>query len=231
MKSRLTWIGTLSAFAVFGWMLLNKLEFGENFYKVESIHDLFEIFGAAATIVAVVMAAVSLGSWRKQAKASIDHEIARELIVNLNRFRDLIMIGWSHAEDYIGWRSQHLFYLSEEGRTANIYESLLKEIRQARAEIETTILEAKVLWTDFFPLEIYDLYKVQMNCCFIIERGIRDSMRGYQGKPSDSSDSYDENLWEELVEIGMTDYRSGRQCLDKFMEPILVQARKRLLRS
>lgn len=235
MKAKLMWLGALAILAVLGFELFKKLQFGSEFYKVDNIHDLFEIFGAAATTVAVVVAAVSLGSWRKQAKASFDHELARVLIVNLNKFRDLTANSWSYAQDYIEWKQLPLTYWAstpQDGRKINVYEGFLKEIRQARAEIESTILEARVMWVDFCPLEIHDLYYVQSTCCFIIEQGIRDTMHGGPKKTDKTSVSYGEELWQELVQkSGMTDYLTAHESLDKYVGPIVAEASKKLIRS
>ena len=60
-----------------------ELIFLSDFWKVENVHDLFEIFGAVATSGAVLIALMTMNSWKQQAKAEADHELARRVVIIL----------------------------------------------------------------------------------------------------------------------------------------------------
>ncbi|MBI6749766.1 hypothetical protein [Pseudomonas syringae] len=51
----------------------------KGFFLIESVHDLFEIFGALATVIAAVVAVVALSGWRSQFRHAARFESLKSL--------------------------------------------------------------------------------------------------------------------------------------------------------
>lgn len=75
-----------------------ELIFPSDFWKVTNVHGLFEIFGAVATSCAVIIALMTMNSWKRQAKAEDDHELARRVVIILRSYPDGLVLTWSCAE-------------------------------------------------------------------------------------------------------------------------------------
>lgn len=77
MKEKYYWIAGVILF-VCGFIFRN-MSFGSKFGEVENIHDLFEMFSSAATVIAVFVAWKGINVWRFQARGQADLELARRL--------------------------------------------------------------------------------------------------------------------------------------------------------
>ncbi|MGU9813163.1 hypothetical protein [Pseudomonas sp. LF052] len=64
MKDRIIWCGC--AFLFGSGFVAGKMSGNTDFFRVANIHDLFEIAGAGATVIAASAAVVAMGSWRNQ---------------------------------------------------------------------------------------------------------------------------------------------------------------------
>lgn len=64
MKDRIIWGGCALLFG--SGFIAGKMSGNTAFFQVANIHDLFEIAGAGATVIAAAVAVVAMGSWRRQ---------------------------------------------------------------------------------------------------------------------------------------------------------------------
>lgn len=64
MRDKIIWVGCISLFGA--GFIAGRIVGSSQFFEVDNIHDLFEIAGAAATLVAAVVAIGALGSWRNE---------------------------------------------------------------------------------------------------------------------------------------------------------------------
>lgn len=231
MKEKSFWAAGLMILLALGSYLYKNILFGDNFYKVDSVHDFFEIIGAAATTVAVIVAAVSLGSWRKQAKAAIDHDIAKSLMISLSKFQDVTLICWSRAQRFMEYRQQYSQGSHfEHNFMVSYYEEGLKDAKLCRDELEGVVLEAEILWGDFLGLDLYRLYGIQDSCCRVLEYAVMTGKHEGEASALLSIPSYAEKEWNKLVEIDMCDFSTAYSHIKAIAKPLVGEARKKLLR-
>jgi len=62
------------------------------------VRDFFEFLGSAATVVAVVLAIISLNRWKIEVGAASDHELARKMAVIIQRYRIELVDLWQFAD-------------------------------------------------------------------------------------------------------------------------------------
>jgi hypothetical protein len=131
-----------------------------NFYTVDNVHDLFEIFSSAATVVAVIFAAFSFNDWRSQIKAQSDHDLARRLAVSMLKYKQSIQIAYSDAQFCVN----HCL-VGFEGLPPDLLKSVVDDmIRRMSdnlsglAELQGILLEVRALWGDKLPNSLDSLF-------------------------------------------------------------------------
>lgn len=87
-KDWVIWIGCVLLF--FAGVVWGMIPDKSGFFIVESIHDLFEIFGAIATIIAAAVGVIALTNWQSQFRHAEKFKALKELkdaAYNLHAFR------------------------------------------------------------------------------------------------------------------------------------------------
>jgi len=146
-----------------------KLKTG--FFTVDNVHDLFEIFSSAATVIAVILAALSINAWRSQIKAESDHDLARKLAVSLINFKEAIQAAHSDMQFcrnncIVGFEGlpPHLL--------RHVTDSFIVRMDKAKtikAEILALLIEARALWGD----ELSNSFGGIINICDDLYGGVR----------------------------------------------------------
>ncbi|VVP40617.1 hypothetical protein PS865_04837 [Pseudomonas fluorescens] len=119
-----------------------------NFFKVKDIHDLFEIFSSAATIIAVCLAFIGVSAWRQQVRGEADHALARRVAVAALKYKETSKIAFNDAQFAV---TQFHFGIDElpEGlleRYIVPMENRLKENHNSKAEFLAILLEVRAIW-------------------------------------------------------------------------------------
>ena len=76
MRDKVIWLGCVLLFAA--GVIAGKMSGAADFFKVDNIHDLFEISGSVATLVAAVVAIRALGDWRSEFLFSEKYKAIRD---------------------------------------------------------------------------------------------------------------------------------------------------------
>lgn len=120
---------------------------------------------------------------------------------------------------------------AEYGFMVEYYESVLKDAKQSKVELESVVLEAEILWGDFLGVDLYTLYRIQDNCCRILEHAVMGAKYEGEGYAGDQLPSYVQDEWNKLVNAGVTDFRVAYSHIRETAKPLVGEARKKLLRS
>lgn len=149
-------LGVFAAGAV--W---SRLIFPTEFWKVENIHDLFEIFGATATLAAVYIAA----TWKRQLGSTRDYELARKAAVAVLKYKESVVDVWEVADnclqqentsDGLDQRMRDIVILTTENRLA-VAETL-------RTELQELIVECRAIWRNGIDRDISRAVAFEEQC-------------------------------------------------------------------
>lgn len=222
----------LLCLGVFGaGVIWSKLVLGGDFWKVDNIHDLFEIFGAAATSGAVIIALVTMNSWRRQAKAEADHELARRTVIALRRYHDELVHTWSYAESAIT-QIRGNTWIGDGGKDnplVDIYQKRLEQIEQARSDLAPIELECAEIWGGAFKTKFAELYSYDDGFCSFIETYLHLLIRGSFDERSMMESDSALKRWESMDVWGLGDRASTEATIEKLIEPLKSKARSRLI--
>ena len=122
------------------------------FFHIENIHDFAEIIAAFATTVAVGLAMAGLNSWRHQAVATSNHELARRVAIALQKYR-LVMPSNLHLAGYVAALIRH-----EIEPTPGPIDEVKSQLRTAQdliSEVRALAMECGAVWGK----EVAELYE------------------------------------------------------------------------
>ncbi|SDU57968.1 hypothetical protein [Pseudomonas mandelii] len=164
------WVVWLGCFLLFGCgAVWAQIPIKTDFFVVDNIHDLFEILGALATIVAVCVAAASINSWKHQVNAVADLELARNLVISLHRYKDSIVGMWAIAEFAAAQAQgseQPPIELSEPIDAD--FQKSLDELSEAQLEVKDLLLRCQSVWRINLSSDSKDLFRFADRCSLTV---------------------------------------------------------------
>ncbi|MGX1179353.1 hypothetical protein AB7M31_002421 [Pseudomonas sp. IAP-CY TE4608] len=229
MKDKIIWLVCLLLFMA--GFVGGKINGTSEFFTVASVHDLFDIIGVFATLAAALVALHGLNTWRKQSKATADHELARRLLLALRMYQEGLVRNWSYAQHSMtqiesnGW-------IESEGREnylVGVYERRLKEAQEASIALEPLRIECSEFWSGRFEERLLDLYDLDSLFCSIIETSVSLLIRGGFDDQQDERSDRAKSLWESLSKEGLADMVSAKAHIENMVNPLKEEAKKRLL--
>ncbi|WP_223530604.1 hypothetical protein [Pseudomonas sp. GL-R-19] len=229
MKDRMIWCVCGLLFGA--GIIWGKMSGSPDFFKIANVHDLFDIAGAFATIVAVIIALVTMNSWRKQAKAESDHELARKLVVVLRKYNDELLKTWHFAESSV-IQIENNSWIGDGGSDnylVKIYQSRLSEIQAVRAEIEPLDLECSEIWGGVFKTQFAELYRLEHVFCDFIDNYVRLLIRGRFDERAEIESTNAMMKWQNLKDNDLGEYKPAEKQINKTVDLLRVAARARLI--
>ncbi|MBV7523406.1 hypothetical protein KW834_03165 [Pseudomonas sp. PDM29] len=166
---RRDWVVWLICFLLFGsGVVWAQIPIPSNFFIINDVHDLFEIIGALATIVAVCVAAAGINAWRWQLRATSDHDLARKLLISIYKYREvikrirhpMIMIFETSADDNEK-RSEKPDVERFQG-LCKAYSRRFKAAEEIRVLLLSELLEADVVWGERLRTIVSHLIKLEL---------------------------------------------------------------------
>lgn len=136
----------------------------ESFFVIANLHDLFDIFGAMATVAAVVLAVIGFNRWKVEVGAASDHELARRLSVVLLKYRLELESLWGFANVASQQSDSEAWMLDHDQYSQHVYESALARIKIARSELEAVGLECSAIWGGMYEARFDELFKFENIC-------------------------------------------------------------------
>lgn len=128
------------------------------------MRDFFEFLGSAATVVAVVLAIISLNRWKIEVGAASDHELARKMAVIIQRYRIELVDLWQFADSASRQNESEHWMHEQNDYSKNIYEYALSRMRAARADLEAISLESSAIWGNIFDTTISEAFQFENVC-------------------------------------------------------------------
>lgn len=145
-RDGVVWLGSFLLFGCgFIWA---QMWTTTDFFKVESVHDLFDISGVLVTVAALIVALRGIGEWRNQGIATADHDLARRLLIELYRYREAI--GHVRNPMILGYEGR------KEGENYVVYENIdiigkaygerFEKLGEVKSKLLANILESEAVW-------------------------------------------------------------------------------------
>ncbi|MNJ39737.1 hypothetical protein D3C77_346180 [compost metagenome] len=166
------WVVWFGCFVLFGaGAVWGGVRFETDFFVVDNVHDLFEIFGAIATTVAVCVAASGLNSWKRQIRSAADHELARKVSVALHRYQAEVVNIWDSASSAHA-RLDYKVKLggSLKDRVKENIDSDIGSAESARAEFQALMLECKAVWGSLLDVDAGRLIEFERHCSYCVKK-------------------------------------------------------------
>ncbi|WP_146036405.1 hypothetical protein [Pseudomonas protegens] len=145
-RDLVVWLGSFLLFSC--GAIWAQMWIPTEFFKVDSVHDLFDICGVLVTAVAVIVALRGIGEWRNQTIATADHDLARRLLIELYRYREAIghvrnpMIlgyeGRKEGENYVVYEKVDV--------VAKAYGERFEKLGEVKSKLLANILESEAVW-------------------------------------------------------------------------------------
>jgi hypothetical protein len=138
------WIGCVSLFVT--GVIWGRVPIPIDFFKVEDVHDLFEIAGAGATVLAVCLAAAGLNAWKLQILATSDHDLARRASIALHTYLAAVIRACQVAE-FLEVRVAS--EIGKGGIKPHQIDGIRRELERLESAIESLkalSLECKIVW-------------------------------------------------------------------------------------
>lgn len=136
------------------------------FWRVDSVHDLFEIIGVFGTFAAVLLGVVGLNTWKKQIKAGLDNELARRVLVSTYKYSQVVIATWRHADlaaSYVKEPSDYDF-MGERSSFVEVAKTAYEDACDARADFLALQAECKAIWGDLLSKDADDLLSFEEIC-------------------------------------------------------------------
>ena len=227
----LVWLGSILLIGTAG--ALAQINLSGTFLDIKDVHDLFEIFGAIATVCAVGIAMYGINTWQIQIGAASDHDLARKLAVCLRRYRIAVIAAW-HAADSSAVQIRGDTWIGPGGREnflISIYQARINDVGQVRAELESIEIEAAVIWRGVFEGGFDKLYLIDQKCCNCIDSYLGLLIRGTADDRAFTTAELALKDWTEFQEHGVVDDNSIKQFFDSKSAPIELALSKKLLKG
>jgi hypothetical protein len=159
---RRDWMVWLGCFFLFGsGAVWAQVPIKSDFFVVDNVHDLFEILGALATVIAVCVAAANINTWKHQVNASADLELARKVVTAIHRYKSKVMAAWGWAEFSAAQLNVGQPPTSDLSESVNdAIQNALDENDSSHLELMDLLLQCKSAWrldfgTDQKVLELF----------------------------------------------------------------------------
>ena len=226
------WVTWLGCFCLFGaGAVWAQIPIGTNFFVVPDVHDLFEIFSSIATVVAVVIAAIGVNTWKHQIKLTADHDLARKVAVCLSKYREAVLSVWNSAD------SSHAQVLSKETLSDSmrdvirpLMQARLDSAQTARTEMKAVVLECKAIWGDGFFNGLPDVFVFEEECSNCTSNYI--SIISVEQNPIRNilRNSSIRKFGNKMKEMKLTTHEEVSVHLDGLLEPIMASVQEKLIK-
>jgi len=164
------WVVWLCSFLLFACgVVWAVVPIPSEFFVVSNVHDLFEILGSLATVVAVCVAAANINSWKHQVNAAADLELARKLVSSLHGYRTRMQSMWYWADFVI-----QMIEVDDPNTASDMgldEQRLLPEIegtRQLQMQLKELLLQSQSVWRVSLEPEAAELFKFTDRCIFVV---------------------------------------------------------------
>ncbi|WP_152537909.1 hypothetical protein [Pseudomonas canadensis] len=164
------WVVWLCSFLLFACgAVWAAVPIRSDFFVVSNVHDLFEILGSLATVVAVCVAAANINSWKHQVNAAADLELARRLVACLHGYRTRMQNMWYWADFAVQMvEVDDEITASDMGFDEKKISPEIKETREQQMQLKELVLQSQSAWRVELESEAAEIFKFTDRCFFIL---------------------------------------------------------------
>lgn len=230
MKYRLEWLLCLGLFGA--GIIWSRLLFPSDFYKVANIHDLFEILGAVATVVAASFAVYGIGLWRKQIRATSDHELARRVAISVELYKEEVKRIWGSAEFSATQLKTKEDYKHEKVRRAvkQTFDIRIERAICLRSDLKALLVECNAIWGKSFGNELRAVFGVEQQCLNCATNFLRVINPDYPEVGVLAAKSSIESNWKSLGGDNYKNFAESEEYIDTLFKGVISQLGLKLLR-
>lgn len=123
----------------------------DDFWRVDSVHDLFEILGVFGTFAAVLLGVLGLNTWKEQIRAEQDNKLARRFLISTYKYSQVAISSWRYADIATSY-SRELSgknFMEEHSSFTEVVKEACEDARDARGDFLDLQIECKANWGSF----------------------------------------------------------------------------------
>ncbi|MWK59795.1 hypothetical protein GO594_27735 [Pseudomonas otitidis] len=174
------WLGCICLFLT--GVIWGAIPFSKKFFVPNDLHDFLEMLASIATIVAVIVAANGINTWRTQVARTTDHDIAREALALLYQYRDQIAAARSpmmfgHEMEPDPGEPKDKVEGSRVGQIRG-YNRRMKRVIEARQALYKLIIHCEVLWGREVGLLFEKVFKMELELVEAMQKHFDPSYLG-----------------------------------------------------
>ncbi|RNA78757.1 hypothetical protein [[Curtobacterium] plantarum] len=139
-----------------------------------------DIVVVVAPATGAIVAVKGLGTWKRQLKGQSDYNLAKEVLINLFKYRDALYfvrnplmteqeLKLPEGKDPAEMNFSESRYL----RTLTAYQNRWDNVLDNRAKLQTNIIEMEVLWGEEFTSQLMSLFRKEQDLLFQVEYYLR----------------------------------------------------------
>jgi len=228
-KDWVVWVGCVSLFAA--GVIWGRVPIPTDFFKVKDVHDLFEIAGSGATVLAVCLAAAGFSAWKLQILAASDHDLAQRASITLHAYQSAVVRG-SQVSEFLEVRvASEIGKCGIKPHQADGIRRELERLESATESVKALSLECKVAWGDGVWLEFQSV--------LVPGEKYAECIEGYLlWSSSETSSAVKDKLAEQiadsfnyLIPIVGTGRASVEKAMDHALAPLYAEIQRKFLRK
>lgn len=198
----------------------------DDFWRVNNVHDLFEILGVFGTFAAVLLGVIGLNTWKKQIKAGLDNELARRVLVSVHKYSQVVIFTWRSA-DFAASFVKELAgkdFLDEQSSFVQAMKKTSEDVCDARADFLALQAECKAIWGDLISKDADDLLNFEEICTQCLNDFYKCSVGGTS---SLARTKYIKSIVNSFEYFGKQGISRGKEA-EGFINAILLKINKNL---
>lgn len=138
----------------------------DDFWRVDSVHDLFEILGVFGTFAAVLLGVLGLNTWKEQIRAEQDNELARRIWISTYKYSQVVISSWRYADLATSYSRELIGknFMEEHSSFTEIVKEACENTRDARGDFLALQIECKANWGELLSKDADDLLNFEEVC-------------------------------------------------------------------
>lgn len=127
-------------------------------------------------VIASIVAVLGLNTWNRQLRGQVEYELTRKLLKSAFKIREALkgvrspfMFGYEQPLPEKADAEKMTYEQIRQYGTARAYQARWDKVNEARAELQTDLLEAEVIWGDVIQQKFSKLFELQGELFSIVQ--------------------------------------------------------------
>jgi hypothetical protein len=138
-----------------------------------------DIILTLTAVIASIVALLGLNTWNRQLRGQVEYELTRKLLKSAFKIREAlkivrnpVMFGYEQPAPEKADADKMTYDQIRHYGTARAYQARWDKVNEARAELQTDLLEAEVIWGDVIPKKFSRLFELQVELFSIVQSSL-----------------------------------------------------------